>query len=106
LAHTISITGAGTTIQTDPTVSIAGSWNALNVASENSDFVRLPDGNYLVTDTISIDSPVTASIIIPVSKGIDVASTPTSITARMILNPAKTQILAEAIQVQAKGVTK
>jgi len=52
------------------------------------------------------DSPVAAGTIMPVSQGLDVSSIPTSISVRLVLNPGKTQVLAEAIQVAASGVTK
>ena len=50
-----------------------------------------------------MDSMPEAGMIIPVSRGVDVSSAPTSITTRLILNPGKTQILAQAILVATKG---
>jgi len=38
-------------------------------------------------------------MIIPVSRGLDVSSAPTSVTTRLVLNAGKTQILSQAIQV-------
>jgi RNA polymerase sigma factor (sigma-70 family) len=102
----ITVDGSGTTYTPTTSVSMNGGWVALNASAISTDISRLPDGNYLVSSTIVTDSPVDAGIIIPVSQGIDVSSIPTSISVRLVLNPGKTQILAEAIKVAANGVTK
>jgi hypothetical protein len=49
-----------------------------------------------------IDSVSEAGILIPVSRGLDLSGAPTSITTRLVLNPGKTQILSQAIQVATK----
>ena len=103
LSQVISVTGAGTTYEVRPSVSLNGGWVPLNVSATSTEITRLPEGNYLVTSTMIIDSIVDSGMIIPVSRGIDVTSAPTSITTRLILNPGKTQILAQAIQVATKG---
>ncbi len=103
LSQSVSVTGDGTTYTVTPSVSMGGSWVALKVSGTNTDISRLPDGNYLVTSVMYVDSISEAGMIIPVSRGVDVTSAPTSITTRLILNPGKTQILAQAIQVATKG---
>jgi len=100
----LSITAAGTTLTIDPTVTINHSWVPLNVSTAHTDITRLPDGNYLVTSVMSIDSAVDTGTIVPVSRGYDVSSSPAVITTRLVLNPGKTKVLAEAIYVQPKGV--
>ena len=102
----ITVDGSGTTYTPTTSVSMNGGWVALNASAISTDISRLPDGNYLVSSTIVTDSPVDAGIIIPVSQGIDVSSIPTSISVRLVLNPGKTQILAEAIKIAANGVSK
>lgn len=102
----IQVDGSGTSYTPTVSVSMKGSWVVLNTSAISTDISRLPDGNYLVSSTIVTVSPVDAGIIFPVSQGIDVSSIPTSISVRLVLNPGKTQILAEAIQVAANGVTK
>ena len=102
LSQSVAVTGDGTTYQATPSVSMAGSWVPLKVSATNTDISRLPDGNYLVTSVMYIDSVSEAGILIPVGRGVDVTSAPTSITTRLILNPGKTQILAQAIQVGTK----
>ena len=102
----IKVDGSGTTYTPTTSVSMHGGWVALNASAISTYITRLPDGNYLVSSTIVTDSPIAPGIILPVSQGIDVSSIPTSISVRLVLNPGKTQILAEAIQVAANGVTK
>jgi len=102
----ITVDGSGTTYTPTASVSMHGGWVALNASAISTDISRLPDGNYLVSSTIITDSPVDAGILLPVSQGVDVSSIPTSISVRLVLNPGKTQILAEAIKVAANGVTK
>ena len=102
----ITVDGSGTTYTPTASVSMHGGWVALNTSAISTDISRLPDGNYLVSSTIVTVSPVDAGILLPVSQGVDVTSIPTSISVRLVLNPGKTQILAEAIKVAANGVTK
>jgi len=102
LSQTVAVTGDGTTYKVTPSVSMNGAWVPLKVSGTNTDISRLPDGNYLVTSVMFIDSVSEAGILIPVSRGVDVTSAPTSITTRLILNSGKTQILAQAIQVGTK----
>jgi len=102
----ITVDGSGTTYTPTASVSMHGGWVALNASAISTDISRLPDGNYLVSSTIITDSPVDAGILLPVSQGVDVSSIPTSISVRLVLNPGKTQILAEAIKVAANGVTQ
>jgi RNA polymerase sigma factor (sigma-70 family) len=102
----INVDGSGTTYTPTTSVSMHGGWVALNASVISTDISRLPDGNYLVSSTIITVSPVVAGILLPVSQGIDVSSIPTSISVRLVLNPGKTQILAEAIKVAANGVSK
>ena len=102
----ITVDGSGTTYTPTASISMNGGWVALNTSAISTDISRLPDGNYLVSSTIVTVSPVDAGILLPVSQGVDVSSIPTSISVRLVLNPGKTQILAEAIKVAANGVTK
>jgi RNA polymerase sigma factor (sigma-70 family) len=103
LSQKVAVTGDGTTYTASPSVSVNGAWVPLKVSGTSTKITRLPEGNYLVTSVMYIDSLSEAGIIIPVSRGVDVTSAPTSITTRLILNPGKTQILAQAIQVATKG---
>jgi RNA polymerase sigma factor (sigma-70 family) len=102
----IKVDGSGTTYTPTPSISMNGGWVKLHVTATSTDIQRLPNGNYLVSSTMVTDSPVITGTLFPVSQGLDVSTTPTSISVRLVLNPGKTQVLAEAIQVAASGVTK
>ena len=99
LDQVISVTGDGTTYTVKPSVSMNHGWVPLKVSATNTDITRLPDGNYLVTSTMIIDSVADVGMIIPVSRGLDVSSAPTSVITRLVLNAGKTQILSQAVQV-------
>ena len=103
LDQTLSVSALGTDFTADPTVTINKSWVPLNVSTAHTDITRLPDGNYLVTSVMSIDSAVDTGTIVPVSRGFDVSSAPSTITTRLVMNPGKTKVLAQAIYVQTKG---
>ena len=103
LDQTFSVTGAGTTYSVNASVTIDHSWTPLNLSATTTDIQRLDDGNYLVTATMIVDSFVDSGMVIPAGQGIDVTSAPSQITTRIVLNPTKSQILAQAIQVSLKG---
>jgi hypothetical protein len=68
----------------------------------------MSNGNYLVTATISIDSSINSGIFIPVgTRGYDLTAAPKSIVTRIVLDAAKTKVLAQAISVNssASGAT-
>ena len=105
----IKVDGSGTTYTPTASVSMHGGWVLLDTSAISTDISRLPDGSYLVSSTLVTVSPADTAdtgTLLPVSQGVDVASVPTSISVRLVLNPGKTQILAEAIKVAAYGVTK
>jgi len=106
LNQVIKVDGSGTTYTPTASVSMHGGWVLLDTSAISTDISRLPDGSYLVSCTLVTVSPVDTGTLLPVSQGVDVASVPTSISVRLVLNPGKTQILAEAIKVAANGVTK
>ena len=108
ISQTIEVNGNGTTYSPSPSVSMKGGWVSLNVSAISTDIERLSDGNYLISSTMITTSPVDSSVFLPVGagSGIDVASLPTSISTRLLLNPSKTKILAEVIKVNANGVSK
>ena len=84
----------------------AGAWiptftKVISVESE-----RLVSGNYMVTAVVQVKSEVETTIVIPaVADGRDLDVPPSRVVTRILLNPAKTQVLAQAVQVVEK-VTK
>jgi RNA polymerase sigma factor (sigma-70 family) len=98
LSQTIKVDGTGTTYEAAPSVGIAGSWTPLILSSANTVIDRLSNGNYLVTSTMTVDSVIGIDFTIATGvRGYDLTAAPKTITTRLVLNPGKTQILAQAI---------
>jgi hypothetical protein len=61
-------------------------------------------GNYLVTAIIKVESEVETPVVIPATaSGRDLLQSPRQVITRLVLNPGKTQILAQAVYVVEKG---
>ena len=103
LDQDIVISGSGTTYSADASLSQNGGWVTAVISNTNSDFERLSDGNYLLTAIMSVNSLENPGILIPASRGVDVKSAPSQIITKVLLNPGKSQILAQAIYVATKG---
>jgi len=98
LSQTIKVDGTGTTYEGAPSVGIAGSWTPLTLSATNTVIDRMSDGNYLVTSTMTVDSVIGIDFTIATgARGYDLTGAPKTITTRLVLNPGKTQILAQAI---------
>jgi RNA polymerase sigma factor (sigma-70 family) len=99
VSQTIKVDGTGTTYEAAPSVGIAGSWTPLTLSSTNTVIDRLSNGNYLVTSTMTVESAVGIdyTVAIGAPRGYDLVAAPKTITTRLVLNPGKTQILAQAI---------
>jgi RNA polymerase sigma factor (sigma-70 family) len=100
LSQTIKVDGTGTTYEGSPSVGIAGNWTPLIISSANTVIDRLSNGNYLVTSTMTVESAVDIDFTIATGvRGYDLTEAPKTITTRLVLNPGKTQILAQAINI-------
>jgi hypothetical protein len=104
IAQTITVDGSGTSYFASPSVTVAGSWFPLTQTGSASTITRLSNGNYLLTATIYIDSTVDSALFVAATGGLDVDAIPSEITTRIILNSSKSSILAQAINIDAKGV--
>jgi hypothetical protein len=81
-------------------VGFAGGWNSVEVNSIDSTVDRLSNGKYLVTATFNIGYLNPTDFVIPTgSRGYDLADAPKEITTRILLNAGKSQVLAQAVQV-------
>jgi len=81
-----------------------GAWIPLNTTLTVLNSERLLSGNYLVTAIIKVESEVETSIVIPATaSGRDLVQAPKQVITRLVLNPGKTEILAQAIYVVEKG---
>ena len=104
ISQTITVDGAGTSYFASPSVTVAGSWFPLTQTGSASTIIRLSSGNYLLTATIYIDSTVDSALFVAATGGLDVDAIPNEVTTRIILNSSKSSILAQAINIGAKGV--
>ncbi len=81
-----------------------GAWIPLNTTLTMLSSERLLSGDYLVTAIIQVQSEVESSIVIPATAfGRDLLVAPKQVITRLVLNPGKTEILAQAIYVVEKG---
>jgi len=81
-----------------------GGWTPLVTALTYLNSERLLSGNYLVTAIIKVESEVETTVNIPASaSGRDLLQAPRQVITRLVLNPGKTQILSQAINVVEKG---
>jgi RNA polymerase sigma factor (sigma-70 family) len=104
LSQSITVDGAGTSYSASPSVTIAGNWYPMTLTQTASNIKRLPNGNYLLTATLYVDSTVESGMFFDSSSGLDVDAIPEEISTRIIMDSSKSQILAQAINVSARGV--
>ena len=77
-----------------------GNWNSVEVKSLDSSIDRLSNGKYLITATYNLGYLNELEYFIPTGgRGYDLADAPKSITTRILMNSGKTQVLAQAVQV-------
>ena len=104
MSQSITVDGSGTSYYASPSITVAGSWFPLTQSGLASTISRLSNGNYLLTATLYIDSTVDSALFVAATGGLDVDVIPNEITTRIILDSSKGSILAQAINVSAKGV--
>jgi len=104
MSQSVTFDGSGTSYFASPSITVAGSWFPLTQTGSASTITRLSNGNYLLSATIYIDSTVDSALFVDATGGLDVDAIPNEITTRIILNSSKSTILAQAINIGAKGV--
>ena len=90
-----------------PTVAYGsnGEWVTVLSRVASTETTRLMNGNYLFTAYINVESSVDSGIRIPAAaSGRDLAAAPRQVITRLVLDPSKTKVLAQAIYVVEKGV--
>jgi RNA polymerase sigma factor (sigma-70 family) len=97
----ITVDGTGTRYSTNGiNIGWVGNWNSVEVKSTDSSIDRLSNGQYLITATFNLGYLNESDFVIPTgSRGYDLADAPKSITTRILMNAGKTQVLAQAVQV-------
>ena len=104
MSQSITVDGSGTSYFGSPSITVAGSWFPLTQNGSASTITRLANGNYLLNATLYIDSTVDSALLMAATGGLDVDVIPSEISTRIILNSSKSSILAQAINIGAKGV--
>jgi transcriptional regulator len=104
MSQSVTVDGSGTSYYASPSITVAGSWFPLTQTGSASAITRLSNGNYLLTATLYIDSTIESPLFVAATGGLDVDAIPNEITTRIILNSSKSSILAQAINIRAKGV--
>lgn len=97
-----SINSNGEGISYSPSVAFgrAGEWIPLLVSVEKSEIELRPDGNYLFTAYIAVESEVDSPIrITAVANGRDLEVSPSRFITRLLLDPSKTLVLLQAVYV-------
>ena len=97
----VTTSGTGTTYTPSSIyVGIDGNWVSVKIESVESSIERIPGGTFLVTATMKLGQIEEEKTLIPVvNRGYDLAAAPTSVTTRLLLNNAKSQVIAQATQV-------
>jgi RNA polymerase sigma factor (sigma-70 family) len=97
----ITVDGTGTRYSANGiNIGWLGNWNSVEVKSTDSSIDRLANGQFLITATFNIGYLNESDFVIPTgSRGYDLADAPKSITTRILMNAGKTQVLAQAVQV-------
>jgi hypothetical protein len=97
----ITVDGTGTRYSANGiNIGWIGNWNSVEIKSTDSSIDRLSNGQYLITATFNLGYLNESDFLIPTgSRGYDLADAPKSITTRILMNAGKTQVLAQAVQV-------
>jgi RNA polymerase sigma factor (sigma-70 family) len=97
----ITVDGTGTRYAANGiNIGWIGNWNSVEIKSTDSSIDRLSNGQYLITATFNLGYLNESDFLIPTgSRGYDLADAPKSITTRILMNAGKTQVLAQAVQV-------
>jgi len=103
MSQSVTVDGSGTSYYASPSITITGSWFPLTQSGSASAITRLSNGNYLLTATLYIDSTIDSPLFVAATGGLDVDAIPSQISTRIILNSSKSSILAQAINISAKG---
>jgi len=75
----------------------------LTQSGSASSITRLPNGNYLLTATLYIDSTIDSALFVAATGGLDVDAIPSEVNTRIILDSSKSTILAQAVNIAAQG---
>ena len=104
LSQTLTSGFDGFTYAANVSAGMNGLWAPLNSTLSLTSIERLLNGNYLVTAVLTVDSAVETPIqIAATANGRDLTVVPKQVITRLVLNPGKTEIMAQAVYVIEKG---
>jgi RNA polymerase sigma factor (sigma-70 family) len=102
ISQSVVIDSFGTAYAAKVSAGIGGGWQLLNLSFISSQVERLPTGNYLLTAMMVVDSAMETTVkVVTGSSGVDLDSAPGFIATRVLLDAAKSKILAQAVLVSA-----
>jgi RNA polymerase sigma factor (sigma-70 family) len=100
--QSIVLDAFGTSYVAQVSVGINGGWRPLRLSYVSSNVERLASGNYLLTAVMMVDSALETTVKVPTSTfGTDLDEAPEFVSTRVMLDPTKTKILAQAVLVSA-----
>jgi hypothetical protein len=103
-SQSVTFNAAGISYLATPSVTINGAWFALELNSIDATYYRLADGSHLISADFDVNSTAESAIYLEAKSGLSVGSIPNKIQTSIIIDSAKSRILAQAIFVNAKGV--
>jgi len=104
LTQTLTTDSSGLNFRPMVSFGQSGSWVPVLAKVKSTDMSRTISGNYLFTAYIGVESALETSIkIAATANGRDLAVAPRQVITRMVLDPSKTRVLAQAIYVVEKG---
>jgi hypothetical protein len=100
--QSIVVDAFGTSYIASVSAGINGGWQALRLGFVLSEIERLPSGNYLLTAMMQVESATKGAVKVSTgNSGIDLERAPGAISTKVMLDPTKTKILAQAVFVSA-----
>ena len=94
----------GTSFVASVSVGINGFWRPLAFSYMTSDIERLSTGNYLLTAILEVEEVLEGGVDLESPQtGRDLTSTPSQIALKLVLDPTKTSILAQSVQISANS---
>jgi transcriptional regulator len=104
LAQSVVFRAGGIDLNLTPSVTINGTWFALDLSSIELSSMRRPDGSYLLSASLYVNSTIQSIVPIETKNGLNVNSIPNKIQTAIIIDSTKSKVLAQAIFVNAQGV--
>ena len=94
----------GTSYLANVSIGMNGVWTPLEASVISVDSERLPSGDYLITARMMVEEALDPVIQMPSGvSGTDFDVVPSQITLKLLLNPSKTEILAEAVLISGSS---